>query len=362
VNNFDRIAYLTSLTALIYQGVLFALFPDMFIKNETAWEYYYTVVSSLYEPATASLPQVSVGQSLLFKDQLAVAVDFIDPVVSTWVSFSSRYVAEILQASTFLGFTLLLWTFLHNYLENSKLSFSLLRLSTFFKQSVFVNFSFMLSREIVIFFSFFFLVLYFLEFHFFFVYSSGGSSDSFIYQFNFLATSFLLIFLVKLSKNVYSENIFFFVVLFVNSNLEYNLKKNVLKLDKGTASGYNNTFAHSPTQYAIKYTITLFFSIFFFLSTFVVWLLRFCIQFIRLLVLFLIHAVFELTIVGSDSYLSGSNQSGFFLFKAVFFCFFYFCSFLYLLVYLNLMFTLQTFIFFFFLRFSSQIFFLTCLL
>lgn len=91
----------------------------------------------------------------------------------------------------------------------------------------------------------------------------------------------------------------------------------------------------------------LFFVIFFFV-TFIVWALRYVIQFIRLLVLFMIHTVFEFAIISNDTYFSGVNHFGFFFFKSFFFIFLIFWGFMYLLVYLNLMFTLQAFIFFFF--------------
>ena len=97
-----------------------------------------------------------------------------------------------------------------------------------------------------------------------------------------------------------------------------------------------------------KFTFHFFLNSFFFLSTFLVWFLRFCIQFVRLLVLFIVHTVFEFIVIGSDFYFSNINSIGFFIFKSFFLFFFYFCGFLYLIVYLNLMFTLQIFIFYFF--------------
>lgn len=62
----------------------------------------------------------------------------------------------------------------------------------------------------------------------------------------------------------------------------------------------------------------------------------------------MIHTVFEFAIISNDSYFSAINGIGFFLFKSAFLLFFFFWGFMYLLVYLNLMFTLQAFIFFFF--------------
>ncbi len=68
----------------------------------------------------------------------------------------------------------------------------------------------------------------------------------------------------------------------------------------------------------------------------------------RLLVLYMIHTVFEFAIISNDTYFSTVNGIGFFFFKSFFLLFFFFWGFMYLLVYLNLMFTLQAFIFFFF--------------
>jgi hypothetical protein len=65
-------------------------------------------------------------------------------------------------------------------------------------------------------------------------------------------------------------------------------------------------------------------------------------------VLFMIHTIFELVIVSSDSVLSCYATNYLFIFKYLFFIFFFFGSFLYLILYLNLMFTLQVFIFYFF--------------
>ena len=97
-----------------------------------------------------------------------------------------------------------------------------------------------------------------------------------------------------------------------------------------------------------RFLLRLFFFIFFFFSTFFVWLLRFIIQFVRLLVLFMIHTIFELVIVSADSILTTYFLNYLFFIKYLFFIFFFFGSFLYLIIYLNLMFTLQVFIFYFF--------------
>lgn len=97
-----------------------------------------------------------------------------------------------------------------------------------------------------------------------------------------------------------------------------------------------------------RFLLRVFFFVFFFFSTFFVWLLRFIIQFVRLLVLFMIHTIFELVIVSADSILTSYFLNYIFFIKYLFFIFFFFGSFLYLIIYLNLMFTLQVFIFYFF--------------
>ena len=62
----------------------------------------------------------------------------------------------------------------------------------------------------------------------------------------------------------------------------------------------------------------------------------------------MIHTIFELVVVSSDSVLVNYFLNYLFALKYLFFIFFFFGSFLYLIIYLNLMFTLQVFIFYFF--------------
>ena len=337
-----------SVTVLGCQIFLVALFPGLFIENKELVNSYIVAVRSLWEYSEEDRGFTKTNEPIPFEDSLGKLLDFADPAIEVYLSFGSKIGVNTYYAVTAFFYLLLIYVHISKFLKNSRVGLFFGRMSTLFKQNILVNFSFILTNEVIILFLFFFLTLYFLEFHCFFIYTYGGSTDSFIYQFNFLITSFFFIFLVKLAKSLHYDNIFFLITIFLNSNLEFHIKKKIEKSNLEATSGNYSTFQKTTLAYTFKYSLKFFFTIFFFCSTFIVWLLRFCIQFIRLLVLFLIHAVFELIIVSSDSYLAEPNQSNIFFFKSIFFFFFYFCSFFYLLVYLNLMFTLQTFIFFFF--------------
>ena len=75
----------------------------------------------------------------------------------------------------------------------------------FFKTNLFLSYTFMTSLDTILAFTYFFFSLYFLEVHFFFIYSFNLSSDSVVYQFNFLLSSFFFIFLVKTLRNLFEK-------------------------------------------------------------------------------------------------------------------------------------------------------------
>lgn len=220
------------------------------------------------------------------------------------------------------------------------------KIFVFFKTNTFLPFTFLTNIDVTLSFIYFFLSLYFLELHLFFVYTYNLSSDSTLYQFNFLLSSFFFIFFLKSTKSVFDNGFLFTVSYGFN---EFFFFSNVQP--KAAISGQPQakkalTFAsfHLLSKFALK----LLFFVFFFFSTFFVWFLRYLIQFVRLLVLFMIHTIFELVIISSDTVLTKYFLSSAFFFKYVFFIFFFTFSFLYLIIYLNLMFTLQVFIFYFF--------------
>lgn len=105
-------------------------------------------------------------------------------------------------------------------------------------------------------------------------------------------------------------------------------------------------------RYFLVYKLNIL--VLFFLSTFLVWFLRYVIQFVRLAVLFLIHTIFELIVFSYDQYLIIWASNVLTWFNYVFFSFFYFGLFLYFILYLNLMLSLQIFIFFFFTEVFQQ--------
>ena len=220
----------------------------------------------------------------------------------------------------------------------------------FLKTNFFLSYTFMTSIDTILAFVYFFFSLYFLELHFFFVYSLNISSDSTIYQFNFLLSSFFFIFIVKTLRSLLEKGFIFSMSFQFNEFYQFHSSE----IDKFAfeAAGGNvysiSIFEEDDYVTMVRILFRLFFFIFFFFSTFFVWLLRFIIQFVRLLVLFMIHTIFELVIVSADSVLSAYALNYLFIFKYFFFIFFFFGSFLYLIIYLNLMFTLQVFIFYFF--------------
>jgi len=210
-----------------------------------------------------------------------------------------------------------------------------------------MSYTYLTSVDAIVSFSYFFLSLYFLELHFFFVYSLNLSSDSTIYQFNFLLSSFFFIFLIKTLRGLTEKGFLF------STNFHFNefMSFNSAKLSTVATAGPNpvvNRISEDDYVSSARFALRIGFFVFFFFSTFFVWLLRFIIQFVRLLVLFMIHTIFELVIVSSDTVLSGYLLNHLFFLKYLFFVFFFFGAFLYLIIYLNLMFTLQVFIFYFF--------------
>ena len=217
----------------------------------------------------------------------------------------------------------------------------------FLKTNFFMSYTYLTSVDAIVSFSYFFLSLYFLELHFFFVYSLNLSSDSTIYQFNFLLSSFFFIFLIKTLRGLTEKGFLF------STNFHFNefMSFNSAKLSTVATAGPNpvvNRISEDDYVSSARFALRIGFFVFFFFSTFFVWLLRFIIQFVRLLVLFMIHTIFELVIVSSDTVLSGYLLNHLFFLKYLFFVFFFFGAFLYLIIYLNLMFTLQVFIFYFF--------------
>ena len=243
-------------------------------------------------------------------------------------------------------------------LKKKSLLLSFSKLYVLLRSYIFLNLPFVSSLEAVVLFIYLFFSLYFLEVHFFFIFLGGLSTDSFIYQFNFLLSSFLFIFFFKFTRGSVKQGLLVFAV-------PYHLVSFIF-LERGTGSKLGNFVSPSLASnrssgilklkrlfgfdfvISSKFILRIFISIFFFFSTFLVWFLRYCIQFIRLMVLFIIHGIFEQLVVSSDTHYISFMGLNFLIFKFFFFFFVYFCSFLYLIVYLNLMFTLQFFIFYFF--------------
>jgi hypothetical protein len=221
------------------------------------------------------------------------------------------------------------------------------KLNKIIKQSILLNMSYVTNADIVSSFLLIFVSVYFLEIHWFFFNVFELTSDSTAYTFNFLLSGFLFVFIYKFVFTSFSTNTFL-VVNSVLSNMYY-----MFKLDYTNKIYSRKSIKKaSSVNYFILFKHFVFFKlnlmIFFFLSTFLVWALRYVIQFVRLAVLFLIHTIFELIVFSYDQYLISWAMNVLTLPNYVFFAFFYFGLFLYFILYLNLMLSLQIFIFFFF--------------
>lgn len=198
------------------------------------------------------------------------------------------------------------------------------RIRHFLVSSILVNLPFVAAPEVLILFFFFFFTMYFSELHAFFVFSLGMSSDSLVHQFNFLLASFSFIFFFKLYRNLNTSSIFFSFVSLLNSNL------GLVAARQNPAAGssrFNALPARGSSVGLLRRaatTLSLLSYIAFFATTFIVWALRYVIQFVRLLVLYMIHTVFEFAIISNDTYFSTVNGIGFFFFKSVFLLFFFF--------------------------------------
>lgn len=86
---------------------------------------------------------------------------------------------------------------LASFLDLTGLSSRFSRIKGALVSSVLPNLNFLRGAEAIVLLLFLFLSLYFLEVHFFFIFTLGLSSDSLVYQFNFLLSSFFFIFLFK---------------------------------------------------------------------------------------------------------------------------------------------------------------------
>lgn len=247
----------------------------------------------------------------------------------------------------FLAFFLMLATLISSVSRASSGLSLVVYVYRFLKSSVGPNLQYSTFTDILLSFFFFFVTLYFSELHFFFVFSAGLSSDGFSYQFNFILSSFFFIFVTKTLRSLFTDETLFSVSSFLSLTQQSSSSARAT-LNTGSKSGLATARKKLSYAFTASYSVKLVVLTLFFVSTFLVWLLRYVIQFIRLLVLYMIHMVFEQVIVYNDSVLSMSTPFNFFFFKYVFLVFLLFWGFLYLLVYLNLMFTLQTFIFFFF--------------
>ena len=138
------------------------------------------------------------------------------------------------------------------------------------------------------------------------------------------------------------------------SNMYY-----MFKLDYVNKIYSKNSFKNTSfLNYFVLFKHFIFYKLnvltFFFLSTFLVWGLRYVIQFVRLAVLFLIHTIFELIVFSYDQYLIVWASNLLTWLNYFFFLFFYFGLFVYFILYLNLMLSLQIFIFFFFTEVFQQ--------
>lgn len=308
-------------------------------------------ISAIATQASSSLslshaPQASLGSGLAFSDDVAHLLLLTKEFTLGSFTNSIPFFEMFFLTLNFLAVVFFLDLVINLFISNVK-SFFWFKPFNFLKTSFFLSYTFMTSIDTLLAFVYFFFSLYFLELHFFFVYSLNISSDSAIYQFNFLLSSFFFIFIIKTLRNLLEKGFIFSMSFQFNESMQFNSAEIDKLIEGGTGMSFSFVEDDDYIVVARFFVRTLFF-IFFFFSTFFVWLLRFIIQFVRLLVLFMIHTIFELVIVSADSVLCAYSTNYLFAFKYVFFLFFFFGSFLYLIIYLNLMFTLQVFIFYFF--------------
>lgn len=142
------------------------------------------------------------------------------------------------------------------------------RIRQFLISSVFVNLPFIAGPEVIVLFFFFFFTMYFSELHAFFIYTLGLSSDSLVYQFNFLLAGFSFIFFFKFYRNLNTSGIFFSFVTLLHSNLNFVSARVTGGLG---ARGRHATVA-APLAF-VRFGASIFvvsYYIFFFLTTFIV--------------------------------------------------------------------------------------------
>ena len=345
---------LISTSLIIFSGTGSTLLPVTLLGGVTFSGVldYLLFSNSLQNVTTALEPSYNLALNFFWgfnNQEYPLLVSLVGEVTLVSVGSSLVMVSSVTEAikSLFMFLLILVINFYLFSINNLVRSFG--RLFSFLKNSLTTNLPFLNFFDLIVIFIFFFMSVYFLEIHFFFVFIFNGASDSTNYQFNFLLSSFFFVFVFKTLFGIYSQSLLFSVSSFNQTFFNFysgiffkiDLKKK--KVDTRAHLGRSHYFI-----FIGKFTFHFFLNSFFFLSTFLVWFLRFCIQFVRLLVLFIVHTVFEFIVIGSDFYFSNINSIGFFIFKSFFLFFFYFCGFLYLIVYLNLMFTLQIFIFYFF--------------
>lgn len=274
-------------------------------------------------------------------------------------TFVENVMRVVSLSNTLLIATFLLFTFfvissnVYSFLNLKKNFLNFLKINKLIKQSVLVNLNFVTTSDVVTSFFLIFVTVYFLEIHWFFFNFFELTSDNSLYTFNFLLSGFLFVFLYKFIYSTLSQNTF---IVFNNvmNNMYYLFKVDYKTKVQTQRRNHRLTMLNYFTlfRYFLVYKINIL--TLFFLSTFLVWFLRYVIQFVRLAVLFLIHTIFELIVFSYDQYLILWVGNALTWVTYVFFCFFYFGLFLYFILYLNLMLSLQIFIFFFFTEVFQQ--------
>lgn len=295
---------------------------------------------------TTTTYATSSSSETLFLDQ---GVSLVSSVVTRGVYCNSLFFVTLFNLAS-LSFMFLAFYFLFNFFIDKKSSFFFFKFYKFLKFNLFLNLPFLEIVDALSFFFFFIFALYFSEIHFFFCNLSTMASDTNVYQINFLMLSFSVIFFLKFFKLATNQGLFFFVSFNLNTAFAFTagaIKKKMGRPGK-KAAAFRSSAVYMFANKTFLFSASAFIFLFFFASTFFIWALRYAIQFIRLVVLFMIHTVFELVVVNSDFVLSKGSVFSFFFFKWIFLIFLLFWGFVYLLTYLNLMLTLQVFIFYFF--------------
>lgn len=225
VYSFKTILFIstTVLSTTAYSTFLFpALFTDFF-------DFY--VISSILSTSVLVLTQKqSASFQNTFSDTIILSSQY-QPLVFLHKDFSLKSLTIFLPSIDFffnlLNFIIIFFfiDLFQNIFLSSNKSFFWFKPFNFLKTSFFLSYTFMTSIDALVSFTYFFFSLYFLELHFFFIFTFNLTSDSIVYQFNFLLSSFFFIFLVKTIRTLFEKGFLFSMNFHFNEFFVFNSSK-----------------------------------------------------------------------------------------------------------------------------------------